>query len=172
MPNHRPRQTLAGDVTRPLAMLGRPLPTAQSEDTPPVHNEAFVRLVLRAHVQQIWAKSTVLAHWPWLRRSLIGYAREVAGGQAGRPLCCWILKLERLPVRSRETSSQGRGTGKAKACESQQKRDLRWATIRKAECASPKARGDFEQESEQKRQQGMAAIASEASFAAFDVVQV
>ncbi len=71
-------------------MLGRPLPTAQPKDTPPVHNEVLVRLALRAHVQQLWARSTVLASWPWLWRSLIGYAREVAGRQAGRSLRCWI----------------------------------------------------------------------------------
>ena len=64
--------------------------TAQLEDTPSVHNEVFLRLVLRAHVQQLWAKFTVLAFWSWLWWSLIGYAREVVGRQAGRSLRCWI----------------------------------------------------------------------------------
>ncbi len=63
------------------------------------------------------------------------------------------LKLERLPVRNRETPSKGRDTEKVEAFISQQNRDVRWATVRKAECRSPKARGNFEQESEQKRQQ-------------------
>jgi len=71
-----------------------------------------------------------------------------------------------------ETPSQGRSTRKVKAFESQQKRDLRRATIWKAKCASPKARGNFEQESEQKRQQGITAVADKASVAAFGVVQV
>ncbi len=35
------------------------------------------------------------------------------------------LKLERLPVRNRETPSKGRGIEKVKAFESQQKRALR-----------------------------------------------
>lgn len=94
--------------------------------------------------------------------------------RAGRQVGSYAveLKLERLPVKNRETPSQGQGIGKVKAFESQQKRDLRRATIRKAECASPKARGNFEQQSEQKRQQGIAAVASRASVAAFSVVQV
>lgn len=75
-------------------------------------------------------------------------------------------------MRKGETPSKGRGTGKVRAFESEQKRDLRRATIRKAERAPPEARGIFEQESEQKREQGVAAIASRASVAAFGVVQV
>jgi len=102
---------------------------------------------------------------------LIGYAREVAGWQADKQLCCW-MEAGKVTREKGETPSQGRCTRKVKAFESQQKRDLRRAKIRKAEGASPKARGSFEQESEQKRQQGIAAVASRASVAAFGVVQV
>ncbi len=119
----------------------------QSKDTSPMHDEAFVRVILRAHVQQLWAKSTTLVLWSWLWRSLIGYARELIGWQADKQLCCW-LEAGKVTREKRKRASQKQCIEKVKALESQQKRDLRRATIRKVECASSKARESFEQESE------------------------
>lgn len=59
--NHRPRKARAGDITRPMAMLERLSPAAQREDGSSVHREAFIRLVLRVHVQRLWAGSIMLA---------------------------------------------------------------------------------------------------------------
>ncbi len=82
------------------------------------------------------------------------------------------LKLKRLPMRNRETPSKKRDTEKMQTFESQPKRDLRWVSVRKTECRSPKARGNLEQEREQKRQQEMAAVAGRASVAALGVIRV
>jgi type II secretory pathway component PulJ len=75
-------------------------------------------------------------------------------------------------MKNKETSSQEQDIEKMKTFKSQQKRDLRRVTIRKAECASSKARENFEQQSEQKRQQGIATIANRANVATFNVVQI
>ncbi len=83
--------------------------------------------------------------------------RQVGGYAVG-------LKLERLPVGKEESKEQD--TGKVRAFESQQQRNLRRATTQEADCASHQKREELS------RRAGVAAIASTASNAVLIVVQV
>lgn len=161
MSNHRPSQTHAGEVTRPLAMLGRPSPAAQPEDNWPVHREALIQLALRAHVRHLWAGFIMSALWPWIWRSPM--SADWLGWLVGRRNSG--LKPGRSRVRERKTLSKRWGTWNDESV--RKSVETRITRGHNSERASAR-----QQEQEESKQRGVVEFTSRAIVSAYGIVEV